>query len=487
METKKKALKNLEIETYDKIYENILKLNIKQIKEQDTKNQKEINLIESIETIEKEKTKNIDNEINDFIKENNIYLIESEIYSLYNEYGIKNKELKRIKKEKSKIIVKLENNIIISLNKYFKHFGFDFKVKMKNNTSKEKTLTSLEIESHSIEKLSEGEKKILAISYFLTSIEVKLNSMVENNIYKDIVIILDDPFDSNDHTRVDKFKNLPFKFNNDILDLPNMCRKYEKKSSRDVKLIILTHNVGVLYSLISNLRNSDSIKNEDLFIPTFFNEKINVQEWIKKDKDIIQINKISKSFFPIEKNIRGKIWKLNEVLRNFFEKEVEKVDVDVMRTAWYVLTKLSDFNEVLKANDLKKERTIFKSLIQNDSWNQNYEKNKYEVMKEENLIKEFNKLFPGKISIKNQKVQKYFKEVYEKNKEKAEYKAFNDEVIRLMEINDKEDAKILITYSERFVNTINDAVKNNDSNLLSKARHRDYTSSTIVAFGLEEF
>ncbi|MEG1010004.1 MAG: hypothetical protein RSF67_09385 [Clostridia bacterium] len=114
----------------------------------------------------------------------------------------------------------------------------------------------LNIENKSLTYLSAGEKTSLALSYFLTHIEMNY-TFISNNF----LILIDDPFDSMDHFKYDRWPAI-----NMGVAKPGMgyfIKHIEQHIGKKGIYIFSTHNVCVMSSLIHNgLENNEYLDME---------------------------------------------------------------------------------------------------------------------------------------------------------------------------------------------------------------------------------
>jgi energy-coupling factor transporter ATP-binding protein EcfA2 len=163
-----------------------------------------------------------------------------------------NNELEIIKNKKEEAF----NSILIDTNSFKDNFkknweklGLSYLKIMVNNTNDKKLPFTVERKSsgqtyHSSE-LSEGERRILGLCSFITDIDTKK----QNN--KNIVIVLDDPFNSIDLENTEK------------------CIEFLNKKQKDLKNIkqffIFTHLPYVFESFYKNITGNDSIRYFEMF------------------------------------------------------------------------------------------------------------------------------------------------------------------------------------------------------------------------------
>jgi len=247
------------------------------------------------------------------------------------------KEIDSLKKEKEKEIDSLKKDFIDNINDFVKQIsGENFNLKIKITQRDDLEISS---ETKNIEHLSEGEKSTLALAYFFT--DLKLNQKIDKNF----IVFIDDPFDSNDHFKYDNLPNI--KISNEKEGLSNFLEELEKKNKKKGSLIISTHNIHVLSSLIRNIIDNEQkfkcfrkIKNSDnKMIGLFYLEKTTSNNAI-----LTELNK--SLFFPMEDKIMDQIQSFwSYFCQTYSEnKDISDVDLQIFILISALLTKLCDNN-----------------------------------------------------------------------------------------------------------------------------------------------
>lgn len=170
----------------------------------------------------------------------------------------------QIEFKQNEVTDKIISRINCHLDK-FDASNLELRKVLKSKTSKGKSSNGkgskkevgIEMKQKDITFLSEGEKRVIALSYFLADLEQKLNDNKEP-----ITVFIDDPFDSNDHYKSDRFPHLDFVINGEEIKI----LKYFKESNRN-KLIISTHNISVMSSISKTLIDQRSCKTDLCFSP----------------------------------------------------------------------------------------------------------------------------------------------------------------------------------------------------------------------------
>ena len=232
---------NGEIKEYNKIVE---------------KNNKYTKTLETNKT--KARTKLRYNAIVEIVRNSNIEEIKTGLSSAISDLDDKEKEIKLVKdtiegyekkqKEKQeeidKQLSKTKNTGILAknINKKLKNYT-NFTLERKDDQGREfyeiKEKIEDEEKTRPVEELSTGEKNIVALLYFIES----LNDS-ENGSDKPKFIVFDDPMNSNDDT-------MQYLIVDEMLDLV----KQVNKSKKEDKILILTHNVLFYLNITRDIKN----------------------------------------------------------------------------------------------------------------------------------------------------------------------------------------------------------------------------------------
>lgn len=476
----------------------------------------EKNNIDKLETHDIKST----NEVKEFnfrfekLTKTNLVALEESLYSQINDniqkhkeniepdvinYNERKNEISKLKKEKKELLDGENTKTSESINRFLSIFGLSDLIVETKNGEKDGTNGKLTIEivsSHEMETLSEGEKKSFALSYYMAEIEGKINYMIENEIKGELTLVIDDPFDSNDHSKPNFFKNVKFKIQDkEKVSIPMLRDYIDEEYGIKMKVVLLTHNINVLYAMTSNCITD--IGETDIFSSLDFQDDMEIKEWIKTP-DEIKINNIStSSFFPRENIMRSAF---SEIL---FKLIKENGDVKIIRTLIYILIRLWDgINSDIRRN--------LKMTVENKSWGARYKSHSSEKI-EENIIKyinsetklndEISKIIDSLLDsdlkdklnkrlLRSEEIKDEIKGISKKLKE------LNDSDLNLVKIPSEiflksskvssDSAKIMEIHTERLCTIVNDAILTEDKDMLRLFRHREYLSSSIVAFGIEE-
>lgn len=262
-------------------------------------------LLDEIEEIELLKNSNFIDSFNK-IYNNDQYQFINELPKLKNEFReINNNEatIEEMKVELFEFQNLLDQNITKKVNKHLstlesKHLEIEFNSSSKNNGN----IMDITFKNRDyMSELSEGEKSSLSLAYFLAMVENELETIKD-----DFIIHIDDPFDSNDHFKIDAFSNIKFEIGGKVKSIPSMLSEIEKRGI-NAKYIISTHNVPVLSSLCRSMINNNSEKHNLAFhdIKKEYLKYIGINEIkVNSNNNKRTLNKIDLGhIYPIESNI----------------------------------------------------------------------------------------------------------------------------------------------------------------------------------------
>ena len=228
----------------------------------------------------------------------------SNISEYLNTYKILKEETKLLKEEKEKLEVNFNESFVKKINKTIKHISKDdFGIELKNSSRTGEHFLEIRSKNKNLENLSEGEKNTLAISYFLVDLAINYE-----NINKDFIVFIDDPFDSNDHFKYDYLFDLKFDIDEKELNIIDLLKKIEEYKNVESRCIISTHNINVLSAFIRNLKNTKDATGKELFYKIKNEEHINLVHLMKKPDNNIEIIDLDINlFFPKEDLMRDYI------------------------------------------------------------------------------------------------------------------------------------------------------------------------------------
>ena len=228
----------------------------------------------------------------------------SNISEYLNTYKILKEETKLLKEEKEKLEVNFNESFVKKINKTIKHISKDdFGIELKNSSRTGEHFLEIRSKNKNLENLSEGEKNTLAISYFLVDLAINYE-----NINKDFIVFIDDPFDSNDHFKYDYLFDLKFDIDEKELNIIHLLMKIKEYKNVESRFIVSTHNINVLSAFIRNLKNTKGATGKELFYKMKNEEDINLVHLVKKPDNNIEIIDLDINlFFPKEDLMRDYI------------------------------------------------------------------------------------------------------------------------------------------------------------------------------------
>ncbi len=444
----------------------INKINLQEINEFDTSSTQkldklpEINFLLKIDSIEE-----INEQINKYIELNKQSLLRgsSEILKLLNEeedlkgiYDIKRKEFD---KEQAKINGGLNDRI----NSFLKSFGFQYMelvISTKIYKGK-KSETNLTIKDKDITKTSKGERSAIALAFFLTDLE-------RNAKDKDILVIIDDPFDSNDHHKAGALPNITFNSKGSkVRSIPSFISEVNVSGNKE-KLIILTHNINVLYSLTMNLMGNGTDETNGFFhnVDKDIKQKIEIKEWVKKGNKIKEENIDFDSYFPNEYKIRETV--LNELKEKITLITSNKDNANIFRSIVMMLVKMTD-----KIDNSSRQK--LKEVVLMPCW-------------------KYGKKFADKQELKDSLAglfdigninDEFINELFTLNKNNELLDSEVSSIFENFNLKDK-TKKLICEYIKRYITEVNEAIENSDTEKLKRSRHNFHLINSILSYGLTE-
>lgn len=455
---------------------------------------KSVDLVNSIEFLSKIEIDNRDSlkeSILNTIENETIELLEDplELKKLAEDLQEKDEIRKKLvlqKREKTNEISEETANRINAFLHFFKVDDMRVKFKTRLLQNKDETLI-LEFENgRNLDKLSEGELSIFSFCYFLTDVESRAES--EN---RDLAIVIDDPFDSNDHTKIFKFKDIPFIYRKkEVKSFGGLQLKYNEDKEKQMKIVLLTHNIQVIYSMISSLK--EDIKSGEKFNKIKFSDKIEIREWIKSGSKVRDDKILASSFFPRDELIRDGLYRL---VYNLIDLDVSPNEsYSSFRLIWYLILRISEDATNLRSGKLYKDsqklRGKLKEIIQNPAWGKGYIWN---LDKAKTQIHYFLRCM-----LKNPKITKIHEERISKILNVISTKQGKEESVEFKEniLNNKlfnksgfnvDDTYTMIRYLKRFSIYLMNAYKDEMPDTFRRLRHKEYLYSSIIAYSLEEF
>ncbi len=224
------------------------------------------------------------------------------------------------------------------------------------NIQSENRKWNLQINFTGMNTLSEGEKKAICFSLFLTDIYLNLiikNKEITEN--ENILILIDDAFDSNDYKICNKINEITF-LNSDKEEKKFMS--FYRDNLKKLKYIYLTHNIIIFTELIRNiLSNRSSLNGKFKY---FYNFKNNII-----DSNIFTLNRNQKTLQLVNLNEPESIYFFNWVkISTEFQEIIFNDNFDPFKNSnnatkvlilFFLVMSLNNFNNV--------QRNIIKSII----------------------------------------------------------------------------------------------------------------------------
>lgn len=375
-----------------------------------------------------------------------------------NEWENKTKELINSQKELDK---KFERKI----NEVLSKFGINYlKISIETKNAYKNTMTNITLKNkeRNFLHLSEGEKSSLALAYFISQLELQLD-----DINEDFIIFIDDPFDSNDHFKVDSFSEIKLKINDENLSIPEAMQKIENKNNLKLKLIITTHNINVLSSLCINLVNENTCKKNKTFQPIKEEKGIAIYELIQTNEKSSKLNKLNLSHvFPIENNL---VKKCEEEISEILKCNISEKNIDMFILLVIFLIKLYD-----KVDN--KRRNLYSLFVYKKI------KNK-DVISCEDLKKKLEK-FDKFREFTNNFNEETCKLIFKKNHEEINVEKLN------FKFKNCDDKDVLKEYLKKFALLLNKITLEKNEELkktkLKRLRHKNNYHSSIIGYAVED-
>lgn len=307
----------------------------------------------------------------------------SNISEYLNTYKILKEETKLLKEEKEKLEVNFNESFVKKINKTIKHISKDdFGIELKNSSRTGEHFLEIRSKNKNLENLSEGEKNTLAISYFLVDLAINYE-----NINKDFIVFIDDPFDSNDHFKYDYLFDLKFDIDEKELNIIDLLKKIEEYKNVESRCIISTHNINVLSAFIRNLKNTKDATGKELFYKIKNEEHINLVHLMKKPDNNIEIIDLDINlFFPKE-----------DLMRDYIDHDLDIKDKDPDFQIYLLIStlrlKLLDNYEYSDKKEVNIKRGKIKQFVINHKKIANFD------FTHESILKFLEKNFSSKMEV----------------------------------------------------------------------------------------
>jgi len=415
---------------------------------------------------------------NDNLKKSRKWVEENRIFIIFDDekYKIAVKKLEIIENNNLRIIelkkqkIKIINNILKKLEKDINFFiqqiageKFDLSVGFKQN--KETASFELSSETKNLNKLSEGEKSTLALSYFFANLKHI------NKINKKFIIFIDDPFDSHDHFKYDNLPKIKINYDDENVKTKNGLSSFLEKINNNNnnvkgKLIIATHNVNVLSAFIRSLFNTNIDDHQCFRRLKDFSKDIGLFT-LKKDENIAELHELNKElFFPIEYRLTKQIYEIWKKFynENFEIEENNKKELQIFILLSALLTKLCENDE------LHKERQVVKGFVYVFKNSKNKSKFNNGDNDLEGNLEEFDKF---KLKVRNQKEINF---------------EFNDHDLNgfIKKYSIKNSDPLIVDYLLFIKDRYKKILNSNDEDKLRRLRHKNNFYSSPIGHILEE-
>lgn len=193
---------------------------------------------------------------------------------------------KKIATKLNKLNIQLENQsaAIETIEKYIETIFTTKKFKFKY-VEENKNYQIVREDGHEAKHLSEGEKTVIAFSYFLTTLDDK------NIVLKNTIVVVDDPVSSLDQ--------------NYLYNLLTLLYRRFKAISKFKKLFVLTHN----FYFFKKLRNMLLLATKD------HKERLQIYK-IEKNKETSVITAATQDFITYQSEYLSKVFELKEMYQN---------------------------------------------------------------------------------------------------------------------------------------------------------------------------
>lgn len=288
---------------------------------------------------------------------------------------VKGKELDKEKakapsKEKKDLIVKFLNKLINLAGLYKYEINSDFKLLLK--ISKDK---SFDISTYT-HFVSEGEKSVIAFSYFIASILQAIDKFEDLN---DLTLFIDDPISSNSYNYLHGIGSI-------LKNISPLFRGMLDKTDTSIipQVIVLTHNLQFYNFLVGNVYKKDSV---------FFNMELNKTTKKPYLRNVSNSGKLSEYLTSLKRvyqfvnedrdeNVGGDIRKVLETICSFHFLELKPESItsifgkepvlDLKLIADdYTHTDFNNFEDPLTLESLKNASDCLLAFIK-DKYNSQY-------------------------------------------------------------------------------------------------------------------
>lgn len=410
----------------------------------------EIRQLEDTNVIKENLISYMKNNISYLVKDTQAFISEAKSY-----FNLDH-ELTELSGKVEKQILLLKKNYEGRMNHFLKALKTP-QLQLKFTEQETKTISKFTIgfrNGFEICKLSEGEKKSLALALFLTELENNLSSNKGRTL-----IFIDDPFDSNDFKKHDSLIDVKLKIRDKNVGLFDV--KNSEVGLPPTRIIVTTHDVAIYSSIIIGTLNYSSSK-ELLFLKPKETSKDFCYFELKRINDKSSFREIDPGFlFPIEENLRKALF---NIIKFNLENEVSEEELNSLRIIIIAFIKLVDHYD----NNLRNTMTNLVSKIV-----------KIETKPKKS---EINKIITNLKTNENWKIEPLegnIKKIYKMGPILGDVSRIN---FGPWTVN----KDIIIQHLEFIFENVQNIIEEKDSSSLKRLRHKNNYHSSIVGYGISE-
>jgi hypothetical protein len=231
---------------------------------------------------------------------------------------LKTEKDKAPSKEKKEVIIQFMNELIKTAGLYKYEINKDFNLLLKTNGQK-----VFDISKHT-NFISEGEKSVIAFTYFIASSIQKIERFEDIN---DLTLFIDDPVSSNSYNYLHGMGRI-------LKTLPTLYRKILDNTNTSInpQIFVLTHNLQFYNFLAGNVYKKNSVfYNFEInhTSKTPFLKKVNnsrkLSEYLTSLKRVYEFSKEMR-----DENIGGDIRKVLETICSFHFLELKPENIELI-------------------------------------------------------------------------------------------------------------------------------------------------------------
>ncbi len=470
-----KNIETIESDTqYSKVFQQNHNIEIRKLKKEIEKEkinvdkEKTLNSVSCLNKIEKEEQKKLSDVISSKLGDNKYSWVKNlnEAKKTFAEIEDNDKLIEEITQTLAEKQAKIEEKSEKTINEHLSILTADkLKVKLETKTTATKSYTEIVLlNGMDISKLSDGEKNSLAFAYFLVYLEKELAHVKE-----DFCVVIDDPFDSNDHYKIDSFRDVKFTFSGKKVNLSELIWRSAKKNKVSSKYIFMTHDIATLSSMAIGFIDKYECKKDFHFMPisSKFYKNLEVYNLLNTSNKESMLEVISLShFFPNEVKIAETF---SDIFKKIWKSEITLENLWAIKVASIFLCKYYDKTD-------NEYRLFHKAIVMDILAN-----NKIPT------FDEINGLIP----------QGYFEEIGNLNKDSYDVLKSNENKIVNIDNNvlksflkDSIDKEELKYYIEFFIDHINSVINETDINLkdkkMKRLRHKNNYQYSLISYAIED-